>query len=130
MPLFPLVVHLEARAPWISKSKMGENLKIEESEVEIAIETEIGGTEVTGMETGGLVEGGKTEMTGGKGVTEEEMVIGVGMIEEDHQDLEEMMIEETEEIQGGEEMTIEETEMVGIGAGGMEEEMKGMEERM
>ena len=56
---------------------------------------------MTGMETGGLVEGGKTEMTGGKGMTEEEMVIGVGMIEE----------------------------MVGIEAKGMGEEMKVLDYR-
>ena len=51
------------------KSKMGENLKREESEVE----TNIGGKEVIGMVTGGLVEGGKTAMTGEIEVTEEDM---------------------------------------------------------
>ena len=80
-------------------------MKIEEKQAETL--TEIG-TEGTEMEIEGQVEDGRIEVTG----EVEDKMIEVEMTEEGHPDLEEMMIEDTEEIPDGEEMMIGET---GIG---------------
>lgn len=109
---------------------MEENMKREETEEGIAIETGTGGIGVREMEIDVQEEDGKKEMTGGTEETGGEMVIEEEMIEEDHQDLGEMMTGGTEGILGGGEMKRGETEKEETGTGGKGEEMRGMEEKM
>lgn len=109
---------------------MEENMKIEEIEEGIAIETGTGGIGVKEMEIDALEEDGRKEMTGGTEETGGEMVKGEEMIEEDLQDLVEMTTGGTKEILGGGEMRRGETEMEVTGTGGKGEEMRGMEEKM
>ena len=121
LPLVLLLeVHLgvKVKAQWTWKNRKLESLKIEEKEAETVTEIGIEGSE---MEIEGQVEDGRIEVTG---EVEDEM-IEVEMTEEGHPDLEEMMIEDTEEIPDGVEMMIGET-----GIGEMEEEMTRMLEMM
>ena len=119
----PLVLLLEVKAQWTLKNRKLESLKIEEKGAETVTEIGIEGSE---MEIEGQVKDGRIEVTG---EVEDEM-IEVEMTEEGHPDLEEMMIEDTEEIPDGEEMMRGETGMVETEIEETEEEMTGTEEKM